>query len=142
MALEQTHAARSGNEGKYWKVVQTNFNRHNKTGQVTLYCFKNKPSANGGKSPISDGIRKYDISGTEYTDFFGNDALLADGKSPIKRSYEMVKARREVVKAGFHRHAGKHYADADVTDGIPDEGAPEVDIDTAAESFFEGALDV
>jgi hypothetical protein len=142
MALQQTFTGSDDNTGNYWKVVLSNFDQHAKKGRVVLYCFKDKASSDAGKAPIVGGVREYRIQGQEFVDFFSDVALKPQDRSVIERSYVAVKGRREVTKSGFQKINGKYWADADVTNGVPNGGATEVDVDTAAESFFDSAIDV
>ncbi len=96
MALEKRIEEASGLivEQSYWNVGQCNIAIYNKTGQITFLGYLNKAAKEAGKQPLAQ--KNYVINPEIYDEYFSPDELNPEGRNPIKASYDMAKAIKDV----------------------------------------------
>ena len=107
----------------YWVPVQINLNKINRTGQVVFYGYASLEAKRANASPI--GQKVYEVSTSQYDQFFAPTALGPEGANPAKAAYLLA----DSVKEGLAPNL------------TPDTVTGVVPIDTRV-GFFSGALDV
>lgn len=86
MAKEMSYTDNYGDEfaESYWRCVQVNLCKEDKTGNIVFYGFENE--AKKGKRII--GSKSYAINGEAYDEYFSADIIDPEGVNHIKKAYD------------------------------------------------------
>ena len=97
MAFEMSFTDEFGEvyPNSYWKVVQCNIARFEKSGLVVFQGFKD--AANVGKRII--GHKEYIVDEALYDAYFSTDMLDPQGENPYRAAYLMALAIKDVSSA-------------------------------------------
>ena len=95
MAFEMSFTDEFGEvyPNSYWKVVQCNIARFDKSGLVVLQGFKD--AANVGKRII--GHKQYVVNEPLYDTYFSTEALDPQDENPYRSSYLMAIDVKDVL---------------------------------------------
>lgn len=95
MALNQIIQHSTGAYCSYWRVVTTNLDYNNKTGNIILYGYVSQEARDSNKLNLD--TRTFFINDNDFDNYFSPSAINPENINQVKNSYLYIKTTSEFL---------------------------------------------
>jgi len=89
MALQQIIQHETGAYSQYWRIVNTNLDYENLSGEIVLWGYVNQEARENGKTRLDK--RTFTVQDPDFTTYFIPSAIDPQDINQVKNSYLYIK---------------------------------------------------